>query len=114
MITKPCPFEKVEKDIGHQVYISENHLQVLCSCGASGPIMANEEHAIIGWNKQTERGLVNQECCYVLYWTRQNGEVEFALDIDKNVQLYDEDRSAREANNRTCFRKKIGFRFVQS
>jgi len=64
--------------------------------------------------KLEEEKRVNQECCYVLYWTRQNGEVEFALDIDKNVQLYDEERSAREANNRTCFRKKVGFRFVQS
>jgi predicted NBD/HSP70 family sugar kinase len=51
----PCPFELVEKDIGHQVYLDRELMQITCSCGARGPIMAyTSATAIRGWNNRTE------------------------------------------------------------
>jgi predicted NBD/HSP70 family sugar kinase len=51
----PCPFELVEKDIGHQVYLDRELMQITCSCGARGPIMAHTSAtAIRGWNNRTE------------------------------------------------------------
>lgn len=57
---KPCPFEKVVKDIGHQVYFDRELMQVTCSCGARGPIMDyTQEIAMVGWNARHEAPLDN-------------------------------------------------------
>lgn len=50
-----CPFEHVEKDIGHRPYVQQNSTDlpwVQCTCGAAGPIMATEAQAIDAWNKR--------------------------------------------------------------
>jgi len=50
----PCPFELVEKEIGHNVYFDRELMQVTCSCGARGPIMAyTSATAIQGWNTRS-------------------------------------------------------------
>lgn len=52
---KPCPFENVVKDIGHNVYYQPEIEQVVCSCGATGPMMAGtQESAEKGWNTRPE------------------------------------------------------------
>jgi hypothetical protein len=55
----PCPFELVEKEIGHNVYLDRELMQVTCSCGARGPIMAyTSAMAIKGWNTRSN-GVAN-------------------------------------------------------
>lgn len=46
---------------------------------------------------------------YILYWTGRDGKVEFARDVDKNVQLFDETRAKAEVERRTCFAARVGF-----
>jgi len=52
---KPCPFEKVKKDAGHNLdFVFDeygNYERVACSCGARGPVMAyTKQSTIDGWN----------------------------------------------------------------
>ena len=49
---KPCPFEKVEKELGHKPYTLDigGLWYIQCTCGARGPISPTEDYAINTWN----------------------------------------------------------------
>ncbi len=53
---KPCPFFKVEKDIGHSPYTMKRRSfwNVKCTCGARGPMSPSEDYAIKTWNTRPE------------------------------------------------------------
>ena len=51
-----CPFEAVEKEIGHHPYViksSDGWYYVQCTCGARGP-MAPRLLEVKGWNNRTD------------------------------------------------------------
>lgn len=49
----PCPFAKVEKELGHKPYLLDvgGLWHVQCTCGARGPISATPDCAAKAWQR---------------------------------------------------------------